>query len=128
MFDELIKEVITAAQTVFDELGNFHSEIVYETALELELGFRKIGSIRRQVPCPIYYKGFLVGIGHIDILINDRFVVELKSVSKLTNKDETQLRKYLAGMTWPTGLLINFNPGLEEIEAVEIEQPRSETN
>ena len=116
----LIDAIKEAAQEVFTLLGAGHSEAVYETALELELSVeRKLGTIRRQVPCPIYYKAFLVGIGHIDILINDKIILELKSVAKLTSKDETQLGKYLVGMKLQKGLLINFNPTMESVEIIE---------
>ena len=119
MFDELTEDIIKSAQEVYTLLGAGHSEAVYETALELELTEQGLGTIRRQVPCPIYYKGYLVGFGCIDILVNNRYVIELKTVSKLTNKDETQLNKYLAGMSLPLGLLVNFNPSSGEVETVE---------
>lgn len=112
---DIVKE---CAQEVFNLLGAAHSEAVYEAAMEIELIERKLGNIKRQVPCPIYYKGYLVGIGYIDILINNNIIVELKSVAKLTNKDKTQLEKYMAGMALKDGLLINFNPSLEKVEVV----------
>lgn len=121
MKKEELEKIKEAAQEVFNFLGVGHSEHIYETALEVELMERGVGSIRRQVPCPIYFKEYLVGVGYIDILINNDFVIELKSVTKLTNKDEAQLRKYLAGMAAPHGLLVNFNPGLDGVEVLEID-------
>lgn len=121
MTNETVEKIKECAQEVFTLLGNGQSESVYETAFEIELAEQGLGTIRRQVPCPIYYKSYLVGCGYIDILINNKIVIELKTVTKITNKDEAQLRKYLAGMALPIGLLINFNPGLEGVEVVEIE-------
>lgn len=109
----LVKE---AAEEVFTFLGSGHSETVYEAALEVELALNNVGPIRRQVPCPIYYKNILVGIGYIDVLIGTNLIVEIKNVSKITDKDKTQLRKYLVGTEVEDGLLINFNPGLEGVE------------
>lgn len=111
-------KIIEAAQEVFEILGAGHSESVYESALEIELVEQGFRNVRRQVPCPIYYKGYLVGFGHIDMLIDNTHIVELKTVTKLTHKDETQLEKYITGMKTDSGLIINFNPGQEEIETV----------
>lgn len=112
----MIEDTKDAAQEVFKELGSGHTEVVYEAALEIELIERGYNSIRRQVPCPIYYKGYLVGTGFIDILVENFLVVEIKSINKITNKDHTQLRKYLLGTGMSNGLLLNFNPSHEEVE------------
>lgn len=119
-------QIKQAAQEVFNLLGVGHSEFIYEAALELELWERSLftANIRRQVPCPIYYKGHLIGTGNIDLLLNDTFIIELKSVAKLTGKDEAQLRKYLSGMRLDNGLLINFNPTKEEVEIIECQSAR----
>lgn len=117
----LVEDIKDAAQEVYNLLGAGHSEFIYEAGLELELWERSLFSanIRRQVPCPVHYKGHLIGTGNIDLLINDSIVLELKSVAKLTGKDTAQLRKYLSGMHLDHGLLINFNPSREEVEFVE---------
>lgn len=123
---EMIPLIKEAAQEVYSILG-IQSEFIYEAAMELEIWERSnySANIRRQVPCPIYYKGTMIGSGNIDILINDTFILELKSVTKLTGKDTAQLNKYLSGMRLNYGLLINFNPLKEEPEF--IEQTISET-
>jgi GxxExxY protein len=107
----IIESIIEdCAQTVFNELGSGHSEAVYESAMIVEMGLRDIeGPIMRQVPCPIVYRGYTVGVGYIDLVIQDSLVVELKTVAKLSNKDEIQVRKYLLGSGLNTGLLINFS-------------------
>lgn len=114
---EAIKE---AAAEVFKDLGSWHSEIVYQTALQVELGIRDIRPVRTEVPCPIFYKTQMVGIGYIDILIDNILVVELKAVARLNVRDEMQLRKYLISTSIRDGLLINFPQGNNEIEIVEI--------
>lgn len=131
----MAEEIKDCAKAVFDELGTGHSEAVYESAMVVEMGLRDIGGpVVRQVPCPILYKGYTVGVGYIDIMIGDFLLVELKSVAKLTSRDELQVRKYLLGSGMAHGLLINFtqapntsiklNNGKieswEEVEVVEI--------
>ena len=91
----ILDTVKTAAGIVHGVLGNGHTESVYEAALEVELGIQGISNIRRQVPCPVNYKGCFVGNGIIDILIYNLFIVEIKAVAKLSAKDEAQVKKYL---------------------------------
>lgn len=114
----ILEAVRQAARSVYDELGVGHNEAVYEAALEVELsyGLWNIGPVRRQVTCPISYKGFSIGSGLIDILVDEILVVEVKAVSKLSVKDESQVRKYLVGTGLEKGLLINFGPELEIVD------------
>lgn len=105
----LIEEVKDSAKAVFNELGTGHSEAVYESAMVIEMGLRDIGGpIVRQVPCPILYRGYNVGVGFIDIMIGNFLLVELKAIAKISNRDEMQVRKYLLGSGMVNGLLINF--------------------
>jgi GxxExxY protein len=97
-------------------MGSGHSEAVYEACMALELGFDPFLTITRQVPCPLQSKGHVVGVGYIDILVDRKVVIELKSVAKLTPKDVQQVRKYLQAMDLDNGLLINFGNDLEIVE------------
>lgn len=116
----MIDMVKFCAQEVFNELGTGHTEAVYEAALAVEISLYDYDAltIMRQVPCPINYKGFTVGVGFIDILVND-LIVELKSVIKLTPKDVQQVKKYLLALDLNNGLLINFGNDLEIVEVQE---------
>lgn len=117
---QMVQTVKDAAQEVFDGLGCGHSEAVYQSAMAVELGLRNIEQfIRCQVPCPIEYKGFTVGVGFIDILIENVMIVELKAISKLSKKDEVQVIKYLTGTGLKFGLLINFGT-FETVEIIEV--------
>lgn len=114
-----LETVKNCAHAVYNELGAGHSEAVYESAMVVEMGLRDIeGPIMRQVACPVTYKGFNVGMGYIDILVSYFLLIELKTVAKLTKRDETQVRKYLASTGLGAGLLINFNS--ENVEIVEV--------
>lgn len=115
-FTRIIKQ---AAEEVFNELGSGHSEAVYEAAMVVELGLKHI-PVRTQVPCPIYYKHtYLVGMGIIDILVYNRFVLELKAVAKTTSKDVQQVLKYL-DYGYKYGFLINFPQGSDEVQILTI--------
>jgi GxxExxY protein len=77
--EELAGLVIDAALEVHRALGPGFLEAVYEQAWAVELELRGI-PFQRQVPIAIKYKGFDIGDGRIDLLVEDCLVVELKAV------------------------------------------------
>ena len=92
---------------VFRVLGAGFLEQVYQQALlhELEIqGRRAIG----QLALDVTYKGKIVGLYVPDILVEDRVVLELKAVDKLTKAHEAQLLNYLKASGKRIGLLVNF--------------------
>ena len=91
------------------ELGPRLLESAYEECLAYEL---KRSSIRfvRQEPVPITYKGLHLECGYrLDLLIEDRLVVELKSVDELLPIFDAQVLTYMKLANKSVGLLINFN-------------------
>jgi GxxExxY protein len=111
--------IVSAANEVYSFLGAGHSEAVYEEALAIELKLRGFDDVRTQVPHSISYKGRPVGVGYIDIVAGKRYIIELKTVAKLTSKDEAQVARYRTN-TLQTCLLVNFNPSSGEVEVREI--------
>ncbi len=67
----------------------------------------------RQRPLPLEYKGIKLDCGYrMDIVVNNRVVIELKCVEKLTPVHEAQLLTYLRLSNIRTGLIINFYTGV----------------
>jgi len=107
--DEISKVVIGCAITVHKELGPGLLESTYETCLEYELKENGL-EVQRQLLLPVNYKGKLIDTGYrIDLLVNERVIVELKSVEEMTKVHEAQLITYLKLSGMKLGLLINFN-------------------
>ena len=108
-FDELSNKVIGCALEVHKSLGPELMESVYEKCLSYELA--KAGlKYETQKAMPVNYKGIKIDCGfRIDILVEGRLIVELKSVDKVLPIHQTQILTYmkLAGVS--TGLLLNFN-------------------
>ena len=108
-YNVLTHEIIGAAMEVHKLMGPGLLEGVYEECLAEELiqrGFK----VERQVSLPIVYKGKQVG--HplvIDLLVDDRIIVELKAVNELLDIYSAQLLSYLRLSKLKLGLLINFN-------------------
>lgn len=106
---DLTREIIGAAMEVHRELGPGLLESAYEMCLCHELHLRGL-SFRRQVRLPVNYKGIRLDCGYrIDVLVEERVIVELKAVEKITSIDEAQLLTYLRLNNTRVGLLINFN-------------------
>jgi GxxExxY protein len=67
---------------------------------------------KRQHPISVSYKGKPVGQGRLDILVDDKLIVELKAVSAIAPVHSAQVMSYLKATNLPLGLLINFNAPL----------------
>jgi GxxExxY protein len=107
--DPLTGAVIGAAIEVHRILGPGLLESIYQEALGHELGLRGI-PFEPQVMVPIEYKGQILGDDlRMDIVVDGRVVVELKSVDRLDPIHEAQLLTYLRLSRVHVGLLINFN-------------------
>jgi GxxExxY protein len=106
--DPLTHQIIGCAMEVHRQLGPGLLEITYETALCLELTQEGIPFVR-QAGVPVYYKGHLIGEHRPDLVVQDRVVVEVKSVDRLIGVHQAQLLAYMRLLKKPVGLLLNFN-------------------
>jgi GxxExxY protein len=107
--DPLTEAVIGAAIEVHRFLGPGLLETSYRECLAHELQTRAI-SFRKEVPIPIRYKEIDLDCGYrLDLLVDEKLVVELKAVEKLLPIHEAQLLTYLRLGSYRIGLLINFN-------------------
>ena len=107
--NRLSNVVIGAAIDVHKTLGPGLLESAYETCLCCELGLRGI-KYQQQLKLPVRYKGVLLDCGYrLDILVEDKNVIELKSVDKLLPVHDAQLLTYLKLGAWPIGMIFNFN-------------------
>jgi len=108
-YNNISYKIITAAMVLHRELGPGLLESVYEQCLMEEL--RIIGlSAKRQVHVPIFYKGNKLEKEFvIDILVENKIILELKSTEAILPIHEFQLLTYLKLSGMKLGLLINFN-------------------
>lgn len=108
-FDELSHRVIGAALEVHKILGPGMLESAYEECLSYELVHRGM-SVSRQVAVPVIYKEVKLDYGYrIDILVENRVVIELKSVDAVLPVHEAQILTYMRFAGKQVGLLMNFN-------------------
>ncbi len=106
--DDITGEIIDAALKVHQGLGPGLLESVYESVLAKALEKRGF-KVERQKPISFMFEGMQFDEGfRVDLLIDERVVVELKSVEKLAPVHSKQLLTYLRLMNQPVGLLLNF--------------------
>jgi len=115
--EDLTKRVIGAAIEVHRELGPGFLESVYEEALALELELWRV-SFRRQVEITVVYRGVQVGLHRLDLLVDDRVVVELKAIKRFEDIHFAIVRSYLRAFRLKHGPLMNFNRPTLEIKRV----------
>ena len=105
---ELTDEIIAGSIEVHRHLGPGLLERVYEECLCHELVSRGL-EVTRQRQFPLEFKGHTVPGGFVvDLIVNDRVIVELKAVERLLPVFEAQLLSYLRLTRIEVGLLINF--------------------
>lgn len=113
--DELSYLIIGSCYEVYKDLGYGFLEKVYENALVYELknkGFK----VETQKEIKVEYKGVCIGNYIADVIVNNKIILELKSIEKLNVIHEVQLVNYLKATGIEVGLLINFNPNKVEIK------------
>ena len=105
---ELTREVISSAIEVHSILGPGLLENVYEEAFCHEFKIRNI-PFERQKEIKLSYKGHSIGLHRLDLVVNDKVILELKAVNELNKIYEAQIISYLKATGLQVGLLINFN-------------------
>jgi GxxExxY protein len=106
---ELTHKIIGAAIEVHRQLGPGLLESAYEECLAREVSIRGI-LFERQKPIPVVYKGIKLECGYrIDLLVERRIVVELKSIAEIAPIHEAVVLTYLKLSGNTVGLLINFH-------------------
>ena len=109
--DEETEKIIGCAIRVHKKLGPGLLEAVYESAMKIELDRAGIVS-EAQKELPVLYDGVEIGRYRMDLVINNRVVVELKSVERMDALFNAQLLSYMKLGGYRKGLLINFNSRL----------------
>ena len=108
---ELTETIIGAAIAVHSELGPGFLESIYENALKHEL--QKLGlGVEQQKVVSVCYDGVEVGEHRLDLVVENRVLLELKATEGMTNLFTAQVISYLKATGLEVGLIINFNEKL----------------
>ena len=118
--DELNKiseTIIGCAYAVGNALGNGFLEKVYENALALELSEKKL-DVKQQHPIKVFYKKRIVGEYVADLLVENKIIIELKTIKGIDEIHLAQCLNYLKATNLPLCLLINFGKPRIEVKRV----------
>ena len=105
--DQLITEIIECAKRIRRQLGPGFLEKVYKNAMVVELRKLKL-NFETEKLIQVLYDGIVVGEYRTDIIVEGKFILELKATQDLSIANEVQLVNYLTSTQIDDGLLINF--------------------
>ena len=107
--NEITEQIIGAAIKLHKLIGAGLLESAYQAALAYDL--RQLGfDVKEELPWPFIYKEIKMEVGYrVDLLIENKIIVEIKSIEKLAPVHSSQVLTYLKLSNLNVGLLINFN-------------------
>jgi GxxExxY protein len=110
--NEISRIVVDVSYKIHTKLGPGLLESVYEAILYYELSKRGL-NVERQKPLPVIWDEVYLDIGfRTDLIVDDKVIIEIKSVEQIANVHPKQLLTYLKVTGMKLGLLINFNEPL----------------
>ena len=110
--NEIARIIVDASINIHKELGPGLLETVYEILLKHELESKNL-KVDRQVPIPIEYKGIKFQQGFkADLMVENKVIIELKSVEKVSKAHKKQVLTYLKLTGKKLGFLLNFGEAL----------------
>lgn len=118
IYPELSYKIIGLAMEVHTKLGYGFLEKVYENALMILFKNENIDA-EQQCSIPVYFEGQVVGHYVCDILVENKIILELKTVEKVTDIHKAQVMNYLKATGLKLGIILNFkNKNLEQLRIV----------
>jgi len=104
---ELSYQIMSAAYAVHNELGPGFLESIYEAAMVLELEARG-HQVKTQVRVPVHYRDKRIGEHVLDILVDNKAILELKAVAEIAPIHQQQALSYLRAAGLELAIVINF--------------------
>jgi GxxExxY protein len=113
LHQELAYQIVGLAMQVHTRLGNGFLEKVYENALMVLLHKAGIAAVQ-QAPISVLFDGESVGTYYADILVDNKIILELKTVSEISDSHKAQALNYLKATNLNLAMVYNFaNPRME---------------
>ena len=112
IYKNITEKIIGSFYSVYNTLGSGFLESVYEKALIIEFNERGLKT-ETQKPLVVKYHDKVVGEFRPDIIVEDKIIIEIKAISKLSKIHESQILNYLKATDLRLGFLVNFGEKLE---------------
>ena len=107
LYKELSYKLIGAAIEVHKALGPGFLEKTYQRAYETELKIQEVSFIS-QKRIKMFYKGVDLGFQTLDLVVDDKVIIEIKAIPAILPIHLAQLTSYLKASDYQLGILINF--------------------
>ena len=104
---DLTRKIIGCAMEVHKHMGNGFQEVIYQRALAIEMQIQDI-EFSREHEMQLQYKSHDIGTRRVDFFVQDKIMVEIKSVINLEDVHLAQAMNYVEAYNLKIGLLINF--------------------
>jgi GxxExxY protein len=117
IYEDLSYKIIGIAYKIKKDIGLGHKEYIYSNAFEVELQKQSIKYEREKI-IRINYNNRNIGIYKPDFIIDDKILIEIKSLPYITSDHKRQIWSYLKGSKYKLAILINFS--LKDVEIVRI--------
>ena len=112
-YSGITEKIIGCAMRVHSFFGSGFPEIVYKRSLVIEL--KKSGlRYETEVEKEIYYQETFIGKRRLDLIVEDKVLIELKAISEVGKRDYNQVINYLTIFDFEIGLLLNF--GMDSLQ------------
>ena len=115
LYKDTSYKIVGLAMEVHSKLGYGFLEKVYENAM-MVLFRRESISAKQQAPITVYFDGEIVGDYYADILVEDKIILELKALEKITDAHRAQTLNYLKATGLQLAILLNFGKQRLEYE------------
>lgn len=127
LYKDLSYKIIGCFYEVYNELGPAHKEQIYQEALSLAFAEKDI-KFEENKRLKIRFKGKEIGVYEPDFVIEDKVIIEIKSVLNMPKVFEKQLYYYLRGTNYKVGYLVNFGNEKIDIRRRIYESARNKTS
>jgi GxxExxY protein len=115
LYKDLSYKIVGLAMQVHNKLGFGFSEKVYENSTMIL--FRREGiQAKQQTPITVYFEGEVVGDYYVDILVEDKIILELKSAEEIVDAHRSQVLNYLKATELQLAIILNFGKKMLEYE------------
>ena len=109
IYPELSYTIVGILFKVHNELGNKYQEKYYQRAIEVELKNQKI-EYSKEIPIDLEYAKEKIGKYFLDFLIDNKIILEIKTIPRLRPRDFKQVLAYLKSINLKLGIIANFRP------------------
>lgn len=109
VFPELSYEIVGILFKIHNELGNKYQEKYYQRAVEVELKSQNI-KYSKEIPVNLKYGNESIGKYFLDFLVEDKIILEIKTIPRLRPRDFKQVLAYLQSTNLKLGIIANFRP------------------